>query len=123
MTEAGATTPVRVPQWTFGDRLRKVRRELGDTQTAFAARLGESSKTYSNWEADRHPPASIVAVAKRIELATGVPASWVLGLDVPAPLPPRDAPSPAKGAEATTLRFSPDTEAAVIELPSWGRAA
>lgn len=92
MTEADAHAITRVPQWTFGDRLRKVRRDAGDTQAEFAEKLGESAKTYSNWEADRHPPASIVAVAKRVELATNVSAAWMLGV---MEAPPAGPASPA----------------------------
>ena len=81
MTQAPVGPASGVPQWTLGDRLRKARRHIGATQTAFAEQLGESAKTYSNWEADRHPPASVVALAQRVQAVTGVPATWLLGLD------------------------------------------
>lgn len=69
-----------VPSWTFADRLRKIRRETGLTQADFAGRIGVGDKAYGAWESGANQPGDIVAVAKRIELAFRVPASWVLGL-------------------------------------------
>lgn len=70
----------RVPEWTFADRLRKIRRETGLTQAAFAERIGAKDKAYGAWEAGANQPGDIVSVAKRIEMAFRVPATWVLGL-------------------------------------------
>lgn len=104
MTEAAAPVAHGVPQWTLGDRLRKARRHVGATQAAFAEQLGESAKTYSNWEADRHPPASVVVVAQRVEQVTGVPAAWLLGLggdpspDRPGPFSPTGGPATERGS-------------------------
>jgi len=73
------------PQWTLGDRLRKVRRHVVKTeQREFASLLGVSKETYTAWETDRNMPKDVVAIARRIELLTGVPAAWMLGVDVPA---------------------------------------
>lgn len=78
-----ATAGRYVPQWTTGDRLRRVRRDTGLTQSGFAERLGVGTQRYSAWEGGRNQPPleEFVTVAKRIELAFGVPVSWTLGLD------------------------------------------
>lgn len=69
-----------VPEWTFADRVRKIRRETGLTQAEFAQAIEAKDKAYGAWESGTNQPTDIVAVAKRIELAFRVPASWVLGL-------------------------------------------
>lgn len=71
----------RIPRWTFGDRLRKVRQGYGDSQQVFALHLGVPGGTYASWEADNSKPRDVVAVARRLELMTRVPAAWILGLD------------------------------------------
>ncbi len=50
-------------------------------QAEFARALGFSRPAYQSYEAGRHSPRDVVAMARRIELLTGVPASWTLGLD------------------------------------------
>ncbi len=66
--------------WTFGDRLRKVRRILGMSQEAFAKLLGATPQALGAWELDVNAPRNVVAIAKRLEVAAGVPATWMLGL-------------------------------------------
>lgn len=72
-----------IPEWTFGDRLRKVRRERGLSQTDAAAALGVKTPQIASWETGANTPRDIVTIAKRCQLAWGVPAEWMLGLDVP----------------------------------------
>lgn len=79
-----------IPQWSLGDRLRKARRTMGLSQAEFAKRLGENVKTYAAWELDTSAPRNVVAVAKRVEIATGVSAAWVLGVEPPEPTPYRE---------------------------------
>ena len=80
---------VWIPEETFGDRLRRIRRGVGLNQEAFVARLDNcvGIKAYGSWEAGSREPRGAVAFAKRIELAFGVPAAWTLGLDVGSPGP------------------------------------
>jgi transcriptional regulator with XRE-family HTH domain len=80
MTANPADGAAWIPDWTLGDRLRKVRRHLGISQSEFAVMIEQNPKSYSSWESDQAQPRQLVSVAKRIEIATGVPASWVLGL-------------------------------------------
>ena len=42
--------------------------------------LGANPNAYRAWESGRNHPRDIVALAKRIEILTGVPAQWTLGL-------------------------------------------
>lgn len=80
---AAAHTPAPkvIPEWTLGDRLRKARRLAQLGQAEFAERLGQNQKTYAAWELDTSHPRNLVAVAKRIEALSGVPAAWLLGID------------------------------------------
>jgi DNA-binding XRE family transcriptional regulator len=69
-----------VPEWTFADRMRKIRRDVLDLeQGAFAEKLGVKRQAYAAWEMGRTHPRDILALARRVELVSGVPASWVLG--------------------------------------------
>lgn len=65
--------------WTFGDRVRKVRRRAGLTQRAFAARLQVTPASVDAWEAERNKPRDLQRMATRIELAFGLPRGWMLG--------------------------------------------
>lgn len=85
MTQAVSSEPhgLAALDWTFADRIRKVRRDvLAIDQGEFATRLGVTRQAYAAWESGRNEPRSILAVAKRIEAMSGVPAAWVLGLDI-----------------------------------------
>lgn len=70
------------PRWEFGDRTRKIRRELGLSQAAFAELIGFGEKAVASWEAGGRP-GDAVATAEKIEQATGYDAVWVLGVDRP----------------------------------------
>lgn len=74
----------RSPEWTFGDRVRRIRRTAGLNQIEFAQRLGVTHQRLSQWESDRNKPGDIVAVAKRIRQEFGVAISWTLGIDEPS---------------------------------------
>lgn len=76
-----------IPEWTFGDRIRKIRRQLGMTQGQFAASIERGPKSVAAWELGTNAPSDAVAVAKRIQVAHGIPASWTLGLDDERPRP------------------------------------
>lgn len=56
-------------------------------QEDFAAKLGSGVgvRALGAWEIGTREPRGAVAFAKRVELAFGVPATWLLGLDVPTP--------------------------------------
>lgn len=71
--------------WTFGDRLRKIRRSLHLSTRDFAAAVGVTHSSLTQYETDRMQPRNIVGFARRVEGVTGVPAAWLLGLDSKAP--------------------------------------
>jgi len=78
---------VVVPEWTLADRFRKVRSVADLDQRRFAERLGVKSSAYAQWEAGRARPRDLVAIARRVELITRVPAAWLLGLETANPRP------------------------------------
>ncbi|ODV07748.1 MAG: hypothetical protein ABT15_06645 [Pseudonocardia sp. SCN 73-27] len=84
-TPAAGTKPV-VPRWTFADRMRKVRFDVLELhQAELAEKLGVTKAAYAAWESGRTQPRDLIAIARRVELLSGVPASWLLGVDTPAP--------------------------------------
>lgn len=76
-----------IPEWTFADCLRKARQIAGMSQRDFAEQLGVKAGAYAQWEADNNRPRDVVAIAKRIEMLTRIPASWTLGLELQRPRP------------------------------------
>ncbi|QIK84875.1 helix-turn-helix transcriptional regulator [Sanguibacter sp. HDW7] len=101
MSTSTHLAPGLVPFWTFGDRLRKARLTAGYDQREFAERIGATPSRIAHWETDRSLPRNQVAVARRIELLTGIPATWILGLDAERPRP--DGPD---GGEECAIRDS-----------------
>ena len=86
-------TQGQAPTWTLGDRLRKVRRDAGYSARDFARVLGINVSSLAHYETDRARPRDQVALAQRIQATTGVPASWVLGLDGATPAEPKPGPA------------------------------
>ena len=91
-------------EWSFGDRLRKIRRVVGASQDDFAAVLEVGKESLAAWELGVNTPRNIVALSKRIELAYGVPAGWTLGIqESPHPDPDGGEGAPRPGLEPGTL--------------------
>lgn len=108
-TQVAAESSV-IPEWSLGDRLRKIRRLSGHSQAEFAALLDENQKTYAAWELDTSVPRNVVTISKRVEVATGVPAAWLLGLQVTGPTTARyPAPSPRPHRTLSLVPTPPTT--------------
>lgn len=85
------TQPRRPPEWTLGERIRKVRRELSMTQEKFASLIGVGDRALASWEIDKRKPEDLIKIARTIEKKTGYPASWILlGESTAPPEPPDD---------------------------------
>jgi len=69
-----------IPEWHFGDRLRKARRSAGLSQAEMATHLGVATARLSNWEAGINQPRDLISMAMAASEATGVPAEWIAGL-------------------------------------------
>lgn len=65
-----------VPEWTDGDKLRKVRLHMGMTQADFAEALQVNAVTYSGWESDRNRIKDLKTIARRIKVLSGTPLWW-----------------------------------------------
>lgn len=63
------------PPTAIGQRLRKVRDDLGLTQTEMASRVGVSPRTWQSWERAEYYP---TAEALRFLAEQGVDVNWVL---------------------------------------------
>lgn len=80
MTNTATTTVRPGPEFSFADKLRKVRREVAHmTQEEMADALNVGLKAYSSWEAGKNPPRNLVEVSNRLELVTGVDRKWFVG--------------------------------------------
>lgn len=86
-----------VPEWTDGDKLRKVRRHLGLNQEDFAARLQVNRSTYMAWESDRNRVKDMKAIAKRIKAMTGTPLWWWFDTERPSGPGPDGGGSQSEG--------------------------
>jgi len=75
--------------FTYGDRLRKVRKALHLSQSAFAELIGESPGNLATWEAGGHPR-KMIDTTHAIERSVGVPglAAWLLGVGPPPDFSP-----------------------------------
>ncbi|KLO54118.1 helix-turn-helix domain-containing protein [Mycolicibacterium senegalense] len=72
-----------VPEWTDGDKLRKVRRHLGLSQEEFADRIQVKPSTYMAWESDRNRIKDLKTIARRIKVLTGTPLWWWFDTEPP----------------------------------------
>lgn len=91
--------------WTFGDRIRKARRVVGITVDELARTVGVSKQAVSQWETGATTPRSVNAIARRIQIAYGIPATWLLGQENPQPDGPDGGleEAPPTGLEPVTL--------------------
>lgn len=78
------------PEFTFADRLRRIRRDQDLTQEEFAAVLDVGNKRYAAWESEANTPRFdvVVPLANRIGELYGMEVrDWLLGLSAPEPSP------------------------------------
>ncbi|WP_181130012.1 helix-turn-helix domain-containing protein [Rathayibacter sp. AY1E1] len=70
----------RIPQWTFGDKLRKARTTVGMDQKTFAERVNITPSSLAAYETGRSTPRfrDVHGLAASIELLTGIPRGWFL---------------------------------------------
>ena len=87
----------RIPQWTFAERIRKVRRDLHMTQEQFSTQLGVGLKRYSAWEAGKNMPVDVGTIAVRLEEESGVPRTWFMGWE------DHNAPDPGDASKLPRL--------------------
>ena len=113
------------PTWTFGDRLRKVRRTARLTQAQLAALLNVTPHAVDAWESDRNMPRDPVLTATRIEDQFGIVRGWMLGY-ADGPTAPKSDGSVVAGAgfePATSGLRAPVLDLAGLTKADFGRAA
>lgn len=67
------------PQWSIGDRIRLVRRDMNMSQAEFAELLGIGAKALSAWESGYNRPGDVATLAVQLERVTGVDRMWFMG--------------------------------------------
>lgn len=73
----GVAVPFTPPQWTAGDRIRKMREERGFGQRALAEQVGVTVDTVVQWEKDRRviQPENW----RKLAAALDTPEDWLRG--------------------------------------------
>ena len=87
----------RAPRFSFGDRLRVVRKSESITQAEMAARLHVGARALGAWEMDTNQPRDLVPIAMLIEDEFNLPRGWMPGFadgHEPPPEDPAAAPRP-----------------------------
>ena len=81
----------RGEEWASGRRVRQLRRHLGETQAAFADRLGTNQQTVSEWERGARQPRRM---ARRLLYLVAEQAGYYDATDGAAPAdgPADDSP-------------------------------
>jgi transcriptional regulator with XRE-family HTH domain len=75
--------------------------------------VGVPQPTWARWESGISAPRNLVPIAKKIEKVTGVPASWLLGLEEEPPGPPPAAvPPQGLGRRSPSTKWYVDTSKA-----------
>ena len=69
---------LRIPRFTFGDRLRKAREDAGLDQRTIAETLGVTSATISHWETGVNQPRDLFALVEKWAEITRVDRNWLL---------------------------------------------
>jgi DNA-binding XRE family transcriptional regulator len=91
MTNAQVAEAVVGPQWSWGDRLRKIRRVAGMQQADMAFLVGVPTQTFGTWEANRALPQRMVMELVSSKIAARFPktvsAAWLMGYGADGPLP------------------------------------
>ena len=95
--QAGEYGPGQTPgqqrgeEWASGRRVRRLRRHLGETQAAFADRLGTNQQTVSEWERGARQPRRM---ARRLLYLVAEQAGYYDATDGAAPIDgPADGPA------------------------------
>ena len=110
-----APTPGTLPVWGFNDKIRKARDITGMGQKEFAASVELTASTLAAYETGRSAPrfGDAPALAKRLQLLTGIPADWFLVIDDPNT--PHDEPTTQTVEDR---RFGPGWVAPVTPMRS-----
>lgn len=112
-----------LPVWTFGDRIRKARTIAGMDQRQFAETIEVNPSSLAAWETDRATPRNIVAISKRVEALTRIPAAWLLGVDAPPPANGQHGGGTPQGSQPSGLRTASAASAQIFQLRPTGLVA
>lgn len=72
---------VELKPTNFGERLRQIRKERGETQEEFAARIGTSKQVLSRYESGQRIPK--ISLAEKYAQALSVSVDYLMGKDAP----------------------------------------
>lgn len=72
---------VELKPTSFGERLRQIRKELGETQDEFAARIGTSKQVLSRYEVGQRIPK--ISLVEKYAKSLNVSVDYLMGRDAP----------------------------------------
>ena len=72
---------VEIKPTSFGERLRQIRKERGETQDEFAARIGTSKQVLSRYESGQRIPK--ISLAEKYAQALSVSVDYLMGKNAP----------------------------------------
>lgn len=72
---------VELKPTSFGERLRQIRKELGETQDEFAARIGTSKQVLSRYEVGQRIPK--ISLVEQYAKSLNVSVDYLMGRDAP----------------------------------------
>ncbi len=72
---------VEIKPTSFGERLRQIRKERGETQDEFAKKIETSKQVLSRYESGQRIPK--ISLAEKYAKALGVSVDYLMGKDVP----------------------------------------
>lgn len=78
-TSYDGTSPITMPAWSIGERVRKARTHAGLSRKEMADRINVSVRTLSRWENDVTTPRG--STLSLIALLCNVPVFWMLDVD------------------------------------------
>lgn len=78
MTTTGEVRQALIPEWTFGDRLKKARAISGTDVEVIAKRAGRSARAVHSWEQAARQPRDVFGIVRVYAEVTGVPEHWLL---------------------------------------------
>lgn len=75
--ECKSADEIEIPTMNFGLRLRQIRKELGETQDKFAARIGTSKQVLSRYESGQRTPK--ISLAEKYAQSLQVSVDYLMG--------------------------------------------
>jgi transcriptional regulator with XRE-family HTH domain len=99
-----------IPEWGFGDRLRKARMVAGLKQEDIAVEFRVTVVAVSKWELEKSRPQDVFGTAERYSELTGVDYDWLLTGTNPGSRCSPDSSSLGSSADVFSIPLGPKSK-------------